>query len=261
MSRYRNAELVLGALGSTLLWVALFTWLASYTPSEKQKEECFARVKTGNLKLDECKNFWEKVASDPIAFFTIVLAFSTVGLWFATYRLYLAGERQIDAAQSAADAAQRSADSFIATERPHLFISAIEPSIRDDLKDKFAYTLVPRRALIAIIIRNYGRTPAVMTRRDVQLCFSKGQLPIAPHQLFPIPIILQPNDNHKFNVAQTELPTESIAAELNAGKRHFWLHFSISYRSVAGGSLHHISGKWKYNLALDVWDPEEEIVT
>jgi hypothetical protein len=104
MLRYRNAELVLGALFATMFWTGIRGWRDSYSATEKEKQECYETAAKSGQKSDECKTFWERTTSDPVAFFTLVLAVSTVGLWGATIGLYYAGARQIGIAKETADA-------------------------------------------------------------------------------------------------------------------------------------------------------------
>src|SRR4051812_40891637 len=94
-----RAEIVLGALLATVLWVGILGWQASYAPTERQKDECYEAAKKTGSKADECKTFWEKVTSDPIALFNLILAFSTVGLWVATIGLHRVGSGQIKLAR------------------------------------------------------------------------------------------------------------------------------------------------------------------
>jgi hypothetical protein len=96
LNRFRTPEIVLGALFGAALMAGIWGWTDSYAPTERQRQECYEAAKQAHQKSDECKTFWERTTSDPIAFFTLVLAFSTIGLWIVTGGLYLAGERQIN---------------------------------------------------------------------------------------------------------------------------------------------------------------------
>lgn len=107
MLKKLNPEIALGFFVASIFWIAVVGWQASYTPTEKQKDECYETAKRKGYKADECKGFWEKVTSDPIALFNLILAFSTVGLWGATISLYLAGDRQLRLARDEFDAVHR----------------------------------------------------------------------------------------------------------------------------------------------------------
>jgi hypothetical protein len=116
MLKASKADIVLGALLTTIFWIAILGWQASYSPTERQKDECYEAAKRTGHKADDCKTFWEKTTSDPIALFNLILAFSTVGLWVATFSLSRAGNNQIKLARQ----------EFIATHRPKIRVHAVE---------------------------------------------------------------------------------------------------------------------------------------
>jgi hypothetical protein len=95
LKRLTNGEFVLAILGASLFWIAVLGWTTSYAPTDPQKDACYQSVAKSGHNVDECKSFWEKATSDPVAAFTCVLAISTVGLWIATIGLFFAGERQL----------------------------------------------------------------------------------------------------------------------------------------------------------------------
>lgn len=111
-----RGEIALGFLIGALFWIPVLGWQASYSPTERQKEECYETAKKTGHKADECKSFWEKVTSDPIALFNLILAFSTVGLWVATISLSRASTNQIKLAR----------EEFNATHRPKIKIHTVE---------------------------------------------------------------------------------------------------------------------------------------
>lgn len=68
--------------------------------SEVEKQRCYQGADAGHYKADECKTFWERSTTDPVAFYTLglfvftgVLAVSTAFLWDATQQ---AAVRQSD---------------------------------------------------------------------------------------------------------------------------------------------------------------------
>src|SRR5579864_8784610 len=84
----RNAELVLGFLFAAVFWIAVLGWVTSYVPTEIEKQECQQAAKKSGRKTEECKTFWERTTSDPVAFyalgtfvFTAVVGISTYFLW------------------------------------------------------------------------------------------------------------------------------------------------------------------------------------
>ena len=116
MLRKLNPEICLGFLTASLFWIGVVIWQSSYTPTEKQKDECYETAKKIGLKVDECKTFLEKTTSDPVALFTLALAVSTLGLWFATITLYRAGDEQLVLARA----------EFTATHRPRIIVRLIQ---------------------------------------------------------------------------------------------------------------------------------------
>jgi len=103
LDKFRTPEIVLGMLYASALWAGIWGWSDSYAPTDKQKQECYDTTKKLSQKSDECKSFWERTTSDPVALFTLVLALSTIGLGVATIGLYRAGQRQLRLAKETAD--------------------------------------------------------------------------------------------------------------------------------------------------------------
>ena len=83
----------MGFMIASLLWVAVVCWVTSYAPTDPERAACYQAAAKGVNGVAECKSFWEKTTSDPIAAFTLVLAVSTIGLWIATIGLYVGGEK------------------------------------------------------------------------------------------------------------------------------------------------------------------------
>src|SRR5579864_3041457 len=94
IGRWLKAEIVIGFLIATLFWIAVLGWQAAYAPTDAEKQKCYETTEKSGHKTEECKTFWERTTSDPIAFFTFWLFVSTVGLGVSTVMLWLAGEKQ-----------------------------------------------------------------------------------------------------------------------------------------------------------------------
>lgn len=146
---------------ASAFWIAVLVWATSYSPTKEEEQACYDAAKKSGRQTEECKTFWERTTSDPIATFTFVLAISTVGLWVATGALYLTGEKQIGVAKQSADAAQASAkiarDALIATERAFVFLDELfaEWSIRPRGGQQHEFT----RLIYKPRWRNSGSTP------------------------------------------------------------------------------------------------------
>jgi hypothetical protein len=110
-----NPEFILIFLVASVFWAGVLAWQAS-GPPDLEKQRCYENAKKTAQKIDECKSFWEKATTDPVAAFTAVLAVSTVGLWIATIGLYLSGQNQFRLARQ----------EFIATHRPKIIVHAAE---------------------------------------------------------------------------------------------------------------------------------------
>ena len=110
-----HPEIGLGFLIATLFWIGILGWATSYAPTASEKEACYQAAAKSGRTTEECKSFWEKTTSDPVAMFTLVLAVSTIGLWFATVGLYVGDRRQFKLAR----------DEFISSHRPQLRLKHI----------------------------------------------------------------------------------------------------------------------------------------
>jgi hypothetical protein len=139
-----NGEIAIGFALATLFWIGVLVWATSYAPTQPEKEACYQAAAKSGRSVDECKSFWEKTTSDPIAAFTCILAFSTIGLWISTIGLYFAGQKQFGLAR----------DEFNATHRPRISVQRIgDWGIGDG--EKPAFVNVP--------VVNSGETPTIIT--------------------------------------------------------------------------------------------------
>jgi hypothetical protein len=115
--RRLNPEIALGFLIATLFWIAILGWQASYALSEMERQQCRDVAEKSGTKGEECKAFWEKTTTDPVAFFTLWLVIFTGGLTISTILLWRAGERQTAIARQA----------MIAGERAFVFTTGLAP--------------------------------------------------------------------------------------------------------------------------------------
>ena len=135
-----------------MMLAAVAGWQSAYAPTEKEKNECREAAQKTGFKTEECKTFWERTTSDPIAFFTLVLGFSTVGLWVATIALYRAGERQIRVSEKSATVAERA---LVELEAPFLSIGISESGLTKKSGERGHDFKI-----LKFCVFNYGRTPA-----------------------------------------------------------------------------------------------------
>jgi hypothetical protein len=168
IDRFRTPEVVLGALYGAALMGGIWGWTDSYAPTERQKQECYDRTQRTGQKGDECKTFWERTTSDPVAFFTLVLAVSTGGLWLVTIGLYVAGERQIKIAGRAADTAERA---LVAGQRAFVSVAFRHNAVRNVHTKKITHwTFAP-------IWTNAGDTPTRGMRNHINIHIFDGPIP------------------------------------------------------------------------------------
>lgn len=100
--RRLNPEIAIGFLIATVFWAAILGWQAAYAPTEMEKQKCYEVARHDGHKSEECKSFWEKATTDPVAFFTFWLVLSTIGLGVSTVLLWRAGEKQFRHARRSA---------------------------------------------------------------------------------------------------------------------------------------------------------------
>jgi hypothetical protein len=102
MNRLIRGDVAFGFFCAGIFWLAVMGWATSFMPTTQEKEACYQAAKKASRDTGECKSFWEKTTSEPVALFTLVLAFSTVGLWIATIALYRSTKSQLVHAEGTA---------------------------------------------------------------------------------------------------------------------------------------------------------------
>ncbi len=158
MLKRLNPEISLGFVIASLLWIAVLGWQSSYSLPENEKQRCYEEARKPGHKDEECKTFWERTTSDPIAFFTFTLSIVTLALGVISFRQFYYLRRSDETARIAANAADLSARAAIALELPVIRV----------VPDRFGYGTSqvndgPRTEYCAIsrlIFSNAGRTQA-----------------------------------------------------------------------------------------------------
>src|SRR5215467_7465324 len=110
----RNAELVLGFLAASVIWLILLGWQVALTPNEPERRRCYEIAQKAGTRIDECKTFWERTIGEPVAFFTFGLAIATLLLGVSTVALWQAGEKQADLLRETSEIQSRDARATIA---------------------------------------------------------------------------------------------------------------------------------------------------
>jgi hypothetical protein len=159
--------------------------VSSITPmSEIEKQRCYHGADAGHYKADECKTFWERSTTDPVAFYTLglfiftgVLAVSTAFLWDATRAAVEGGEEQRKSSEriaaqqreSSEKIAKRSADlaehGLALADRPWVLVDC-------DIVDELVFAADGISTSVNIRIKNVGKTPATNVEFHPALCAS-----------------------------------------------------------------------------------------
>jgi hypothetical protein len=171
--RLLNAEIVIGFLIATVVWIGVLGWQAAYAPTEIEKQKCQETTEKESRKAEECKSIWEKTTTDPVAFFNLWLVIFTGGLTISTVMLWLAGEKQIEflresseaqsrdmqasivAVQTSANAALASVSSERAWMMPDQF------PVHEAFNGKTQEGSFKKAVFSYVVWRNRGRSPAL----------------------------------------------------------------------------------------------------
>jgi hypothetical protein len=137
------------AFACLLIGFGVVEWHISSLPSSNQQKT--AQSDSGTAKKPK-QIVAADSADDRIARYTLWLAIFTGALvivsGFQGYFLIRADRTariSADAAKKSADNTRKSVEAFIDTERPRVFISKIEPFIKDCSGDRYPGTNVPRQ--------------------------------------------------------------------------------------------------------------------
>ncbi|HWN49836.1 MAG TPA: hypothetical protein VNO18_08430 [Xanthobacteraceae bacterium] len=264
MPRFRIPELVLGALFATIFWAGILGWQASYAPTERQKEECYATAQKTGHKTEDCKTLWERTTTDPISLFTLVLAISTIGLWGATIALYFTGEKQIAIATVAANALDASAKAATAIEFPIIRASWLGPellavdgpispdapyggAVNDGWPTRFS-------AISYFEFRNYGRTPAFPFKIAMGITVAKvpPSTPIYSRTIRCEPnTVIEGSSNRTVDIHFGFELTEDQIDKITDSSVALWFYILLTYHDVMdrpheGGFCWHLG---KQNVA------------
>jgi hypothetical protein len=119
LKRLINGEIALGFLSATVFWICVLGWQAANAPTEKEKQECYEAAKKSGHKTEDCKTFWERTTSDPIAFYTLGTFIFTAVIGAATGLLW-------SVTRISSIAALRQADVMVAVESPFPLIAQVK---------------------------------------------------------------------------------------------------------------------------------------
>jgi hypothetical protein len=225
MLRFRVSDIFLGAiLGVATLGFAIFAMGfvlgSSQYSSQSTQSQGPEKTNGSESKYEQQEPWWQR-AVDPIAVFTLCLvlvgAFQ-VGLFYVQLKVIRESlgdaKKAADAADVSAKAAKMSADGFMNAERPYIYISRIDPLLRDSDGEKYPGVRVISIIELKCIIKNYGRTPAIFKQISSQLRLSKDDPPmtlsIIPGQF----LIIERDGTHTFDVPMVYELNEDTAKML-----------------------------------------------
>lgn len=176
MLKRLNPEITIGLLLASLFWIGVIGWQSSYSLSGNEQQRCYEEILKTQHKSEECKSFWERTTSDPVAFFTFTLTVVTLALGAISVRQFHYLKQSDATSRIAADAARTSADALISAERAHLFVSIHNHSIGRLAGIHGAYENSPsmfdqdiESPSISYLFTNFGKTHAITKELSNQI--------------------------------------------------------------------------------------------
>ncbi len=155
---------------------------------------------------------WNRTWEDPVAFYTFVLSVFT-GLLaivsafqiFFLIRADKTARRSANAAIEAANAAKRNADALISAERAHLYAVIEGSNLQDSIAPVTMYnfgnraeggtwdddTFISTRPAVRFLLKNLGKTPAVVTEIGYQLIQGVEGQRVWEHEI-PLATLVRP---------------------------------------------------------------------
>jgi hypothetical protein len=242
MLRRLNPEIALGFLIATILWIGVLGWSLSYAPTEIEKKECQEATKKSGRKTEECKTFWERTTSDPIALyalgsfiFTAVIGVSTSLLWRVT--------------STAANAALRQADVMMAVESPLPLVVGFNivqySQIPGEtvIADPFPPGPLQPNCRITFCIENKGRTPLPLLELCVEK-FAGTSLPQVPPYIHIVPwgLVLEKGPiwirahDALVEITVADVGAAEVAYQANGA---FWVYGYFAYRNLLDERIEH----------------------
>jgi hypothetical protein len=249
--RFRTPELFLGAFLTVAVFSIGILFSSQYSAQTTQSNGT-EKPRQPTENKSPPKGFWEGVATDPVAAFTLGLVFIglfQVGLFWV--QLNLIGKSLIDAkiaaeaAKDAANAAKQSAEAQIAVEGGRLLCQPHSCSFWNQVG-----TLVERWPLasdkplnrtfeISFVLKNYGKTPATIKEVVAVLIKSPDQ---PPNVFITTPLLDLPSEtvigsglcSSGLKVEFSQYLIQAEAAQVVNGQQNLWFYGRIVYDDVFG---------------------------
>ncbi len=246
MLKRLNPEISLGFVVASLFWIAVLGWQSSYSLPENEKQRCYEEAKKAGHKDEECKTFWERTTTDPVAFFTFTLTIVTLALGAISVRQFHYLKRSDETARIAANAAAQSAEAQIAVEGARLTCLPTSSSYWNEIgqwADRWPNSPdMPLRRTFAVFfaLKNYGKTPATIAGVNARLTRS----PEAPSDIYiespfldlPAEIVVGAGlrSEGEFKVEFSQFFRLEEAIQVQNGEMNIWFNGRIIYDDVFG---------------------------
>jgi hypothetical protein len=243
------ASLVFGflAIAEILSWAAS-TWpvclLASkYQPAGNQTgPEACASLSEGIIRF--VGFLWDRTDANA------VIGIAAVVVVIFAWMLWRSSEKMWNVTNAAAEAAKRSADALVVAEQAQLLAVFGVSNVAHVLSELGAYvpatpdaTSLKERVYVQYVLKNYGRTPAVLKEISHDL-LHLARLPDEPKYV-PIPAmpkevaIVAGASSESLQVNLTVPLTVEAAASIRTGDSHLWLYGRVVYDDAFGREREH----------------------
>jgi hypothetical protein len=241
-SKWFAASLVFGffAIAEILSWAAS-AWPVCMLASKYRPETC-ASFSEGVIRF--LGFLWDRVDA------SAVTAVAAVVMVFIVWRLWRFSERMWSVSHTAAEAAKRSADALVVAEQAQLLTVFGVSNVAHVLTELGAYvpatpdaTPPKERVYVQYVLKNYGRTPAVLKEISHEL----RHLARLPDELKYVPIPAMPKEVAIVAGASSEslqcnlaVPlTVEAAASIRTGDSYLWLYGRALYDDAFGREREH----------------------
>jgi hypothetical protein len=238
-----NPEISVGFVVASLFWIAVLGWQSSYSLSENEKQRCYDEAKKTGHKDEECKSFWERTTSDPIAFFTFTLSIVTLALGAISVRQFHYLKRSDETARITAEAAKKSADAAVAVESARLFFFPGSHNYWEAVgqyADRWPNSPqmgpIQNTVYARFAFKNYGKTPAIL--KEVRAALEHRKEPpemlggFAPYLGLPVERVIGHGLLTEFKLEIPHFFTMGEAIAMNKDEGAIWLRGSVVYDDV-----------------------------
>jgi hypothetical protein len=245
MMKRPNPEIALGFLLASLFRIAVLGWQSSYSLTDGEKQQCYDDAKKSEHKSEECKWFWERTASDPVAFFTFTLTVVTLALGAISIRQFHYLKRSDATARIAAEAARNSANALISAERAHLFVAVDANSIGEIVstygrwdKSESMFSQDVETPSVAYSFRNFGKTHAIIKELSNQIIAAAEFPKVAEftiREVMPDELVIAPGGQSAIMTCLMQ-DTFNVGGAVNFQKRKvaFWFYGYVVFDDTFG---------------------------